>query len=177
MSAPAQQLQVQLLSEHARAPTRGSAFAAGYDLYSSEDTAVPARGKAMVATDISVAVPEGTCPSPPFPFGVSFNRVADPGFADGRVAPRSGLAAKHSIDVGAGVIDYDYRGPVKVILFNLCDADFAIKKGDRIAQLVLERIHTPEVVVVDKLADTVRGAGGFGSTGGFNAEARAGNGA
>ena len=72
MSAPAQQLQVQLLSEHARAPTRGSAFAAGYDLYSSEDTAVPARGKAMVATDISVAVPEGTCPSPPLPSPFAF---------------------------------------------------------------------------------------------------------
>jgi dUTP pyrophosphatase len=97
---------------------------------------------------------------------------------DGRVAPRSGLAAKHSIDVGAGVIDYDYRGPVKVILFNLSDADFAIKQGDRIAQLVLERIHTPDVVVVEKLADTVRGAGGFGSTGGFSAgEAQAKNGA
>jgi dUTP pyrophosphatase len=64
-----------------------------------------------------------------------------------------------------------------VILFNLSDADFAIKKGDRIAQLVLERIHTPEVVVVEKLADTVRGAGGFGSTGGFSAAAQAGNGA
>jgi dUTP pyrophosphatase len=96
---------------------------------------------------------------------------------DGRVAPRSGLAAKHSIDVGAGVIDYDYRGPVKVILFNLSDADFAIARGDRIAQLVLERIHTPDVVVVEKLAGTVRGAGGFGSTGGFSAEAQAGNGA
>jgi dUTP pyrophosphatase len=93
------------------------------------------------------------------------------------VAPRSGLAAKHSIDVGAGVIDYDYRGPVKVVLFNLSDADFSIKQGDRIAQLVLERIHTPEVVVVEKLAGTVRGAGGFGSTGGFSAEGHAGNGA
>jgi dUTP pyrophosphatase len=71
MLATRQHLQVQLLSEHARAPTRGSAFAAGYDLYSSEDATVPARGKAMVATDISIAVPEGTCtlphpPSPPF---------------------------------------------------------------------------------------------------------------
>jgi dUTP pyrophosphatase len=68
MSAPpAQQLQVQLLSDKARAPTRGSAFAAGYDLYSSEDGTVPARGKAMVATDISIAVPEGTCARAPFP--------------------------------------------------------------------------------------------------------------
>jgi dUTP pyrophosphatase len=65
MSAPQQQqLQVQLLSDKARVPTRGSAFAAGYDLYSSEDSVVPARGKAMVATDISIAVPEGTCSFP-----------------------------------------------------------------------------------------------------------------
>jgi dUTP pyrophosphatase len=86
---------------------------------------------------------------------------------DGRVAPRSGLAAKHSIDTGAGVIDADYRGEVKVILFNFSDTDFAIKEGDRIAQLVIERIYTPEVVVVEKLEASVRGAGGFGSTGGF----------
>jgi dUTP pyrophosphatase len=65
------------------------------------------------------------------------------------------------------VIDYDYRGPVKVILFNLSDTDFEIKEGDRIAQLVLERIFTPDVTVVEELAATVRGAGGFGSTGGF----------
>ena len=66
MSAPpAQQLQVQLLSGKARAPTRGSAFAAGYDLYSAEDARVPARGKAMGVNDISVAVPEGTCACAP----------------------------------------------------------------------------------------------------------------
>jgi len=92
---------------------------------------------------------------------------------DGRVAPRSGLAAKHSINTGAGVIDADYRGEVKVILFNHSDNDFTIKEGDRIAQLVIERIYTPEVVVVEKLEATVRGAGGFGSTGGFGAAAAA----
>jgi dUTP pyrophosphatase len=86
---------------------------------------------------------------------------------DGRVAPRSGLAAKHSIDTGAGVIDADYRGEVKVILFNFSDTDFAIKEGDRIAQLIIERIYTPEVAVVEKLEESVRGGGGFGSTGGF----------
>ncbi|CAD0113008.1 unnamed protein product [Aureobasidium uvarum] len=86
---------------------------------------------------------------------------------NGRVAPRSGLAAKHSIDVGAGVIDADYRGPLKVLLFNLGETDFAINEGDRIAQLIIERIYTPEVVVVEQLPESVRGAGGFGSTGGF----------
>ncbi|KAG9725676.1 hypothetical protein KCU73_g13093, partial [Aureobasidium melanogenum] len=70
-------------------------------------------------------------------------------------------------DVGAGVIDADYRGPLKVLLFNLGETDFAINEGDRIAQLIVERIYTPEVLVVDQLPESVRGAGGFGSTGGF----------
>lgn len=86
-------------------------------------------------------------------------------FIDGRIAPRSGLASKHFIDTGAGVIDADYRGEVKVLLFNHAETDFEIKEGDRIAQLVLERIYTPEVVEVQELEESVRGAGGFGSTG------------
>lgn len=96
--------------------------------------------------DISIAVPAGTY---------------------GRVAPRSGLASKHGIDTGAGVIDADYRGPVKVLLFNFGEKEFEINEGDRVAQLIVERIYTPEVVVVEELEETVRGAGGFGSTGGF----------
>ncbi|KAL2022768.1 hypothetical protein VTK56DRAFT_4584 [Thermocarpiscus australiensis] len=137
-------LLIKKLSDKARLPTRGSAFAAGYDLYASRDTTVPARGKALVETDISMAVPAGTY---------------------GRIAPRSGLAAKHFIDTGAGVIDADYRGPVKVLLFNHGETDFAVKEGDRIAQLIVERIYTPEVVEVQELEASVRGAGGFGSTG------------
>ena len=69
----------------------------------------------------------------------------------------------------AGVIDADYRGQVGVILANLSDTNFEIKEGDRIAQLIIEKIVMPEVVVVEKLAESVRGAGGFGSTGGFGA--------
>lgn len=84
---------------------------------------------------------------------------------DGRIAPRSGLAAKNFIDVGAGVIDADYRGPVKVLLFNHGETGFEVKEGDRVAQLVLERIYTPEVEEVEELEESVRGAGGFGSTG------------
>ena len=85
------------------------------------------------------------------------------------LAPRSGLAWKNSIDVGAGVIDYDYRGNVGVILFNLGDVDFEVKKGDRIAQLILEKISMAPAIEVDELAATERGAGGFGSTGVSNA--------
>ncbi|EHK50034.1 hypothetical protein TRIATDRAFT_297382 [Trichoderma atroviride IMI 206040] len=137
-------LQVKKLSPQGRLPTRGSAFAAGYDVYAARDTIVPARGKVLVDTDISIAVPAGTY---------------------GRIAPRSGLASKHFIDTGAGVIDADYRGPVKVLLFNHADADYEIKEGDRVAQLVLERIVTPDVVEVEELEESVRGVGGFGSTG------------
>ncbi|EHL03386.1 putative Deoxyuridine 5'-triphosphate nucleotidohydrolase [Glarea lozoyensis 74030] len=140
--APA--LLIKKLSDKAKLPTRGSAFAAGYDIYAAKDTAVPARGKVLVDTDISMAVPAGTY---------------------GRIAPRSGLASKHMIDTGAGVIDADYRGQVKVLLFNHGEKDFEVKEGDRVAQLVLERIYTPEVVEVQELEESVRGAGGFGSTG------------
>ncbi|OAP54643.1 deoxyuridine 5'-triphosphate nucleotidohydrolase [Fonsecaea erecta] len=137
-------LLIKKLSADASTPTRGSAFAAGYDLYAAKPTTIPARGKALVSTDLSIATPEGTY---------------------GRIAPRSGLAAKHFIDTGAGVIDADYRGEVKVLLFNHGEADFPVNKGDRIAQLVLERIYTPEIVEVEDLEESVRGAGGFGSTG------------
>ncbi|XP_062079727.1 deoxyuridine 5'-triphosphate nucleotidohydrolase-like [Humulus lupulus] len=135
---------VKRLSEKAVIPTRGSPLSAGYDLSSATDTKVPARGKALVPTDLSIAVPEGTY---------------------ARIAPRSGLAWKHSIDVGAGVIDADYRGPVGVILFNYSDVDFEVKLGDRIAQLIIEKIITPDVMEVEDLDATVRGSGGFGSTG------------
>lgn len=72
---------------------------------------------------------------------------------------------KHSIDTGAGVIDYDYRGPVGVILFNHGDVEFRINRGDRIAQLILERISMAVVEEVNELSDTERGTSGFGSTG------------
>ncbi|KAI8826172.1 dUTP diphosphatase [Fimicolochytrium jonesii] len=137
-------LLVKRLSEKARLPTRGSAFAAGYDLYSAKDVVIPAHNRAVVPTDISIAVPAGTY---------------------GRVAPRSGLAVKHFIDTGAGVVDADYRGPLGVVLFNFGENPFEIKEGDRIAQLVLEKIVTPDVMEVENLEETVRGAGGFGSTG------------
>ena len=75
------------------------------------------------------------------------------------------MAWKHSIDVGAGVIDADYRGSLGVILFNHSDVDFEVKVGDRIAQLIIEKIMTPDVLEVEDLDSTTRGAGGFGSIG------------
>ncbi|XP_063328769.1 deoxyuridine 5'-triphosphate nucleotidohydrolase, mitochondrial isoform X2 [Pelmatolapia mariae] len=132
------------LSEHARTPTRGSAKAAGYDLYSAYDYSIPPMDKTIVKTDIQIAVPHGCY---------------------GRVAPRSGLAAKHFIDVGAGVVDEDYRGNVGVVLFNFGKETFEVKKGDRVAQLVCEKICYPDLVEQETLDETDRGAGGFGSTG------------
>ena len=126
-------------------PTRGSDGAVGYDLYSSEDATVPCQaGRALVGTGIALSIPDGLY---------------------GRVAPRSGLAVKHCINVGAGVIDPDYTGEVKVVLFNHGTEDFEIKKGDRIAQLVLERCETPPIEEINIVEDTERGSGGFGSTG------------
>ncbi|XP_053934130.1 deoxyuridine 5'-triphosphate nucleotidohydrolase, mitochondrial isoform X2 [Cuculus canorus] len=132
------------LSDNAVTPSRGSARAAGYDLYSAYDCVIPPMEKAVVKTDIQIALPSGCY---------------------GRVAPRSGLAAKHFIDVGAGVIDEDYRGNVGVVLFNFGKEAFQVKKGDRIAQLICERIFYPELEEVQALDDTERGEGGFGSTG------------
>ncbi|XP_044265679.1 probable deoxyuridine 5'-triphosphate nucleotidohydrolase isoform X2 [Tribolium madens] len=128
----------------AYAPTKGSIKAAGYDLKSAFDCIVPARGKALVDTGLKVQLPEGCY---------------------GRIAPRSGLAVKNFIDVGAGVVDEDYRGVLKVVLFNHSDIPFDVKSGDRIAQLICERIYYPDIEEVQELNETARGEGGFGSTG------------
>jgi len=137
-------LQVLLLNEKAVVPSRGSKQSSGYDLSSVNNIVVKARSKAMIDTGVIIAIPDGCY---------------------ARVAPRSGLTWKHSIDVGAGVIDADYRDSIKVILFNHSDIDFEVKVGDRIAQLILERIFTPEVDVVSTLSETIRGKNGFGSSG------------
>ncbi|XP_030841499.1 probable deoxyuridine 5'-triphosphate nucleotidohydrolase [Strongylocentrotus purpuratus] len=126
------------------APVRGSDHAAGFDLFSNKDMVVPAKDKASVPTDLQIALPKGCY---------------------GRIAPRSGLALKKFIDVGAGVIDRDYRGEVFVLLFNFSDTNFEVKRGDRIAQLICEKIFMPTLVERETLEETKRGEGGFGSTG------------
>lgn len=144
-SDPCPALLVKRLSDKARLPQRCSPMAAGYDLCSAVECTIPAQGgRAVVATDLSLAIPSGHY---------------------GRVAPRSGLTVKQGIDVGAGVIDSDYRGPLGVVLFNHGAEPFVIREGDRIAQLILERISCPPVCEVTDLDSTERGAGGFGSTG------------
>lgn len=137
-------LRVQRVHKHALLPKRSSPLSAGFDVSAAESAVIPARGKAVVKTGLKIAVA--------------------PGYY-GRIAPRSGLAVKKFIDVGAGVIDADYRGEVGIVLFNFGAEDFKVETGDRIAQLVLEKISMASVVEVESLEQTERGAGGFGSTG------------
>ena len=121
--------------------TSGSA---GYNLHSSEETIIAPHSRQLVATGIALTVPSGTY---------------------GRIAPRSGMSVKHSIDVGAGVIDEDYTGEVKVLLINHSDKEYQIQSGDRIAQLILEQIKKPETKVTRELKPTIQGKKGFGSAG------------
>ena len=140
---------VKKLSSNAKLPTPCSDFAAGSDLYAAASLTILPHGKAVVPTDISIA-------------------IDDPNYY-ARVAPRSGLAVRSHIDVGAGVVDYDYRGPIAVVLFNHDPVNaFAVNIGDRVAQLVFERIAVPifaELEPGQELPSTARGVGGFGSTG------------
>ena len=137
-------LLVKTLHPDSLIPKRQSSIAAGYDVFSYEDKEIKPGERDLFATGISFTVPEGTY---------------------GQLAPRSGLAYKSGLHVGAGVIDRDYTGEVKVLLFNLSNTAVHIKKHDRIAQLILHKIVTPGVTQVKELLPTQRGEGGFGSTG------------
>jgi dUTP pyrophosphatase len=135
------------LSEDAREPSRAHDGDAGYDLYAVEPATIAAGERASVGTGIALAIPEGWA---------------------GLVLPRSGLAARHGITLpnAPGLIDSGYRGEVRVLLLNTDPREpFEIAPGDRIAQLVLVRHESPELIEVASLEETVRGAGGFGSSG------------
>ena len=139
------QINVKKLSENATIPTQGTSFAAGYDLYAAEDAVVVCGTRKLIKTNVSMEI--------------------TPGYY-GRIAPRSGLAYKNGIDVLAGVIDSDYRGDIGVILYNTDkNIDFTVKKGDRIAQIIFEACYIATLNNVDNLDNTLRQAGGFGSTG------------
>ncbi len=122
--------------------------AAGLDLHACIDgpVVVPADGEAFIPTGITAAIPEGYV---------------------GIMAVRSSMGIRHGITMtnGIGVIDSDYRGPMSVGLHNYRDVDYVVEPGDRIAQLVIVPVLHPEIEVVEDLPETVRGAGGFGSTG------------
>ena len=125
-------------------PEYGSLGAAGADLRASEALVIPPGGRAAVPTAVRLEIP--------------------PGHA-GLVWPRSGLAVRHGIDTLAGVIDSDYRGELKVVLVNHGDQPFAIAAGDRIAQLLVQRVERATFRAADGVGDSGRGSAGFGSTG------------
>jgi dUTP pyrophosphatase len=140
-------LPVRRLRPEAVLPVRAHEDDAGYDLHAAEAATIAPGERAMIATGIAVELP--------------------PRHA-GLVVPRSGLAARHGISVvnAPGLIDSGYRGEVKVLLLNTDrEQAFEVRPGDRIAQLVVTPIATPDVVEAAELAESNRGSGGFGSTG------------
>ncbi|MFA9446838.1 dUTP diphosphatase [Egicoccus sp. AB-alg6-2] len=140
------ELQVRRLHPDAQVPTYAHPGDAGLDLASVEAVTLAPGGRAAVATGLAIAVPDGWV---------------------GLVHPRSGLARRHGITVAnaPGTIDAGYRGEVLVLLVNLGEDTVVLEPGERIAQLLLQRVGRAEVHEVDELDDTARGDGGFGSTG------------
>jgi dUTP pyrophosphatase len=152
-SSTAETLKFILIDRKASAPSRGTLKSAGYDLKSCEDCVVPARSRKAIRTGIKVVLPPNTY---------------------GRIASRSGLSFKNGIEVGAGVIDEDYCNELLVILHNHSDTDYVVEERNRIAQLIIERVVYPRTFIEDmygyvETSDdcirSIRGLGGFGSTG------------
>ena len=137
-------LYIKLINNNNNILTRGSCNSAGLDLSSNENGIIEPLSRVMISTGLIIKIPD--------------NYYA-------RIAPRSGLALNYGIDVLAGVIDSDYRGEIKVILYNTDkNNNFYYKKGDKIAQLIIEKYYDFEIKVVENLDDTQRGINGFGST-------------
>lgn len=135
------------LHPEAEIPQRNGPGDAGYDVFAVEDAIIDPQEWKGVGTGITLEFPSDCY---------------------ARVAPRSGLAFKKGIHVLAGVVDSSYRGEIRAILLNHGKVPVEIRKGDRIAQLIFEKIYTPQVLVeapLEELTNTDRGAGGFGSTG------------
>ena len=144
MNAEERIVKIKRMNVNAKSPVRGTAGAAGYALAAVQSAVVPAHSKCLVKIGLAIAIPPDCY---------------------GRIAPRSGLALKNFIDVRAGVIDSDYRGEIGVVLFNFSNEDFAVNMGDKIAQLIFEKIKTPELKETNELGETGRGISGYGSTG------------
>ena len=132
-----------MLDSTALMPKRGHATDAGLDLLSPIDTVVPANGSISIDTGVLIELPPNTA---------------------GFLKSKSGLNVKYGI-TSEGVIDVGYTGSIAVKLYNHSGMDYVVRRGDKISQLVVVKIDTPELVLVDKLADTERGNGAFGSTG------------
>jgi dUTP pyrophosphatase len=139
-------LKIKKLDPKARIPKYQSANAAGFDLCALEDCEISAGDRALIKTGLAISLPIGY---------------------ELQVRPRSGLALKHSVTVlnSPGTVDSDYRGELMIILINLGSETFKISAGDRIAQAIVSAVSQADLVEVEYLDETERGAGGFGSTG------------
>jgi dUTP pyrophosphatase len=141
-------INIKKLTEKAIVPTYGSEYAAGADLYAclESDVKIPAHTTVVIPTGIALELPVGYA---------------------GLIYARSGLATKKGLAPAnkVGVVDCDYRGEVKVALHNHGEVEQTVSSGERVAQLVITPYITAQFVVADELSSTVRGAGGFGSTG------------
>lgn len=137
-------VKIKKLDPKANVPTKSNPFDAGYDLYSIVDEIIKPHTRSIIKTGISMAIPA--------------NYV-------GLIWPRSGLAAKQGVDVLAGVIDSGYRGEICVVLQNHGEKNVNIKSGDRIAQILFQKIESFQLQQSETLDDSSRGDGGFGSTG------------
>ena len=135
-------LQVRTLCPNAIIPERATPGAIGYDLRATTTIEIPVGERACVPTGIAIELPENTYR---------------------RIAPRSGLTVKKNIDIGAGVINPDYRGELKVVMINHGKETHQVQPGDKVAQLIVENAQTPDVVKVTELTDTTRDNKGFGS--------------
>jgi dUTP pyrophosphatase len=139
-----EELRFKKLNERATLPSRGSELSAGLDLYSTEEITIRPQERQLARTGLAVAIPAKYY---------------------GRIAPRSGLAMKHGLDVLSGVIDSDYRGEIGCLLYNTGDETIHLPAGTKMCQLIIEKIELPTAVWADDLDETTRGGGGFGSTG------------
>lgn len=137
-------LKILRMTKTCKLPVKGTRSQAGLTLFSDEEVKIPKKSKKLISTGIKMKIPIHHY---------------------GRIAPLTNLSENHFLDIGAGVVDSDYRGEVKVLLFNFSNEDFLIKKGDCVAQIIFEKIFKGGVEEVEKLADSERGQGGFGSTG------------
>lgn len=140
-------IKIKKLNGKAVIPTYGTEYSAGADLYNLDTpVAVPSHATALIHTGIAVEIPEGYC---------------------GLIFARSGLATKRGLAPAnkVGVIDADYRGEIMVALHNHTESEAVVEAGERVAQLAIVPFLKAEYELSDELSDTVRGAGGFGSTG------------
>ena len=140
-------VKIHKINNNAKLPKRMTEHAAGYDLYScnEKDIVIKSGKVVLIPTGIALSLPTGY---------------------EAQIRPRSGLAIKHQIGVlnSPGTIDADYRGEIKIILFNFGENDFVVGHNTRIAQMVVSRHESINFVLTDQLDDTDRGSGGFGHT-------------